>query len=257
MARAFHHLNAGNAQKRASFSYASITATRLLETTVRAFSEELLSRLDGAGPDLALPIFVVGMPRSGTTLVEQIFASHSRVHGAGELAHLQKMVGALNDFPACMATMEAETVHRLGTEYLSRVMPLGQGKRHVIDKMPANFAYAGLIRLMLPGARIIHCRRDPVDTCLSCYSKIFSGEQLFAYDQTELGRFYTDYEQMMAHWRALLPPSLFLKCSTKMSSRMSRHRRGACWRFWRWSGSRPAWSFIARRAPCARPASTR
>jgi hypothetical protein len=91
------------------------------------------------------------------------------------------------------------------------VRPLARGKPHLVDKMPANFLYAGLIHLMLPEARIIHCRRDPIDTCLSCYSKLFSAEQSFSYDQAELGRFYRDYQTLMAHWRALLPADRFIE----------------------------------------------
>jgi hypothetical protein len=88
---------------------------------------------------------------------------------------------------------------------------LAQGRRHIVDKMPANFMYAGLIRLMLPGARIIHSRRNPVDTCLSCYSKLFTREQIFSYDLAELGQFHLGYQALMAHWRAVLPASHFLE----------------------------------------------
>ncbi len=88
---------------------------------------------------------------------------------------------------------------------------LASGHALVVDKMPINFAYAGLIHLSLPRARMIHCRRDPVDTCLSCYSKLFSGEQLFSYDLTELGLFHRDYQKLMAHWRAVLPATSFLE----------------------------------------------
>jgi tetratricopeptide (TPR) repeat protein len=210
-APAFRHLNAGNALKRAQFTYDPATASGLMAMIARVFSPFLLSRFENAGPGAELPVFIICMPRSGTTLVEQILASHPQVHGAGELALLQKLVSTLGDFPAGMMQMASTSVHRLGAEYLARVAPLARGKCHVIDKMPANFAYAGLIRLMLPGARILHCRRDPVDTCLSCYSKLFSGEQRLAYEQTELGLFYRDYAQLMAHWRDVLPASHFLE----------------------------------------------
>ena len=208
---AFRHLDAGNALKRAGFDYDPASATRLMAEIAAVFSGDFLTQFAHAGPDSLLPVFIVGMPRSGTTLVEQILSSHSAVHGAGELAHLQKMTGALGNFPGDAAALTAEVLHGLGTEYLARVTPLARGKAHVVDKMPANFVYAGLIRLILPGARIIHCRRDAVDTCLSCYSKLFSGEQLFAYDQAELGLFHNDYEKLMGHWREVLPPAHFLE----------------------------------------------
>lgn len=208
-AAAFRHLDAGNALKRASLNYNPASATQLMSNVARVFSPALLQRT--AGPASSLPVFVIGMPRSGTSLVEQILASHSAVHGAGELAHLQRMTAACGNFPDFVADMKPHDFHQLGSDYLARVAPLAQGKTYVVDKMPANFIYAGLIRLILPGARIIHCRRDAVDTCLSCYSKLFSGEQQFAYNQAELGAFHNDYEQLMAHWRATLPAESFLE----------------------------------------------
>ena len=109
------------------------------------------------------------------------------------------------------AGIAPEQLSRLGDAYRAAIAPLAQGRRHVVDKMPANFLYAGLIHLILPEARIIHCRRDPVDTCLSCYSKLFTHEQVFSYDQAELGRFHRDYQLLTAHWRAVLPASHFLE----------------------------------------------
>ena len=114
-------------------------------------------------------------------------------------------------FPDRVPGMTGEEAARLGREYLSRVTPLAGGRARLVDKMPANFLYAGLIPLILPGARIVHARRDPVDTCLSCYTKLFSGEQQFAYDQHELGTFYRRYERLMAHWREVLPPECFIE----------------------------------------------
>jgi hypothetical protein len=110
-----------------------------------------------------------------------------------------------------MTRLQDDDLAALGEAYLSRVDALGDGQAHVVDKMPSNFLYLGLIRRMLPEARIIHCRRDPVDTCLSCYSKLFTAEQLFAYDLGELGRFHRDYQGLMAHWRAVLPADRFLE----------------------------------------------
>ena len=158
-----------------------------------------------------LPVFVIGMPRSGTTLVEQILASHSQVHGAGELSTLRLLVEGGGAYPDACASASGDDLARLGQAYMARVAPLAQGKQRLVDKMPANFLYAGLIPLVLPGARIIHCRRDPVDTCLSCYTKLFSGEQRFTYDQTELGEFYRGYAKLMAHWRLVLPPERFIE----------------------------------------------
>jgi Sulfotransferase family len=151
------------------------------------------------------------MPRSGTTLVEQILASHPMVHAAGELKRLQILSDGIDGFPQSAASLNAAQLKALGEAYLGFVALMAAGQRYVVDKMPSNFTNAGLIRLVLPDAQIIHCRRDAVDTCLSCYTKLFAGEQAFAYDQTELGRFHRAYQALMAHWRTVLPASHFLE----------------------------------------------
>jgi hypothetical protein len=152
------------------------------------------------------------MPRSGTTLVEQILASHPQVHGAGELTALETILidqlGARLspiDRARRLADLSAGDLAAMGGAYISRIRALAPGALRVTDKMPANFRFAGLIRLMLPNARIIHCRRDPVDTCLSCYARKFSRGQPYAYDLRELGLYYRAYDALMAHWRRLLP----------------------------------------------------
>ncbi len=209
--RAFHYLNEGNRQKRASFTYSADDTGRWMQQIAEVFSPALLERLGGHGATSTLPVFVLGMPRSGTTLVEQVLASHPSVQGAGELMHMQRLAERLGNFPHGFATLAPEQLAPLGQGYVDKVAPLAQGHRHVVDKMPANFLYAGVIRLALPGARIIHVKRDPVDTCLSCYSKLFTSEQAFSYDLVELGRFHRDYQTLMAHWRAVLPASHFME----------------------------------------------
>jgi tetratricopeptide (TPR) repeat protein len=210
-ARAFHHLDTGNRQKRTTFSYDPEAADLWLQRIADAFTPAFLDQLQGAGAPTELPVFVIGMPRSGTTLVEQILSSHPQVAGAGELSALRLIVEGSGAFPQAMTTMTREDMARLGQQYLARVMPLAQGRLRLIDKMPVNFFYAGLISLILPGARIVHCRRDPVDTCLSCYTKHFAGEMLFAYDQTELGAFYWAYQRLTAHWAQVLPAERYLE----------------------------------------------
>jgi len=210
--RAVGHLDEGNRMKRATISYDPAGVSKWMANVAAMFTPALLARLGGAGAASQVPVFVVGMPRSGTTLVEQILASHNAIHGAGELGHVQSMVTGLGEFPAFVEKLAPEQLRELGQSYLDKVGKLARGgKRHVVDKMPVNFVYAGLIRLILPEARIIHCRRDPVDTCLSCYSKLFAAEQSFSYDQTEVGLFHRDYQKLMAHWRAVLPATHFLE----------------------------------------------
>jgi hypothetical protein len=210
-ARAFQHLDAGNRWKRATFSYDPEAADRWLQRIADTFTPEFLDQRQGAGTPTELPVFIIGMPRSGTTLVEQILSSHPQVVGAGELPALRLIVEGSGAFPQDMKTMTRDDMARLGQHYLARVTALAQGRLRLVDKMPINFFYAGLISLILPGARIIHCRRDPVDTCLSCYTKHFAGEMLFAYDQVELGAFYRAYQRLMAHWAQVLPAEHYLE----------------------------------------------
>ena len=203
--KAFIHLNEGNRMKRASFAFDVNETAKWMAGFAKVFTPALFKKLKGVGDQTAQPIFIVGIPRSGTTLIEQILASHPKIHGAGELRILQNLVDGIGDYPAVVKTMAGEDFKRLGQAYAARVQPLAQGLPFVVDKMPANFLHLGLLHLALPNARIIHCRRDPVDTCLSCYTKMFSAEQLFAYDLSELGHFHVAYQKMMAHWHKVLP----------------------------------------------------
>jgi tetratricopeptide (TPR) repeat protein len=206
--RAFAHLDAGNRLKRALLVYDAEANRAHNAAVAAAFPAEIFERFAGAGAPSAAPIFVVGMPRSGTTLIEQILASHPAIHGAGELYALPEIAGEIGGVPQGVAALTADQFARLGADYLARVGDPPAGKTHVVDKLPDNFVNLGLIRLILPEARILHVRRDPVDTCLSCYAKTFKAANLpYTYDQAELGLFYRDYEALMAHWRATLPAS--------------------------------------------------
>jgi tetratricopeptide (TPR) repeat protein len=209
--QAFRHYNEGNRPKRSTFAYDPDANARWMVSVAEAFSPALLATKADMGARSDLPVFVVGMPRSGTTLVEQILASHPMVHGAGELKRLQTLVDGIEGFPNAARDLPATQLRAIGEAYLAFVKPMALGRRRVVDKMPSNFLYTGMIRLVLPDAHIIHCRRNAVDTCLSCYTKLFAGEQAFAYDQTELGRFHRAYQALMAHWRAILPTSHFLE----------------------------------------------
>jgi tetratricopeptide (TPR) repeat protein len=207
---AFRHYNEGNRLKRATFAYDPDETDRWMKHIAEVFSRDLLEAKAGLGARSRTPILVVGMPRSGTTLTEQILASHPMAHGAGELRRLQSLGDELG-FPESFRTLPARKLETAGEAYLATIAPLAAGRPHVVDKMPANFALLGMIRLILPDARIIHCRREPVDTCLSCYTKLFAAQQAFSYNQTELGRFHCAYQGLMAHWRAVLPASHFLE----------------------------------------------
>lgn len=203
--RAFTYLDEGNRRKRSTFAYDAAAVDRWFSDIIAAFPAELISRPATALPESDLTVFVVGMPRSGTTLVEQVLASHPAVFGAGELSTLQSLVNQAGGVPAVAQKLSPENEALLGRQYLDAVRPMAGSHRRMIDKMPSNFLFAGLIARILPEARIIHVRRDPVDTCLSCYTKLFTREQLFSYDQAELAAFYRNYERLMDHWRAILP----------------------------------------------------
>jgi len=217
--RSFGHLLAGNKVKRALIHYDEAGALEYMQRIRTVFDTALLAEKAGRGEPSAIPVFVVGMPRSGTTLIEQIIASHPQAEGAGELFDLDNIVqdlphrygGGLN-FPELVTTMSAEDLGRVGARYVTAVKEMAPAASRIVDKMPWNFHFLGLISLALPNARIIHARRDPVDTCLSCFSILFEGDaNAFSYDLGELGRFYRGYQALMAHWRAVLPPGLMLE----------------------------------------------
>jgi tetratricopeptide (TPR) repeat protein len=180
----------------------------------RAFDGPLMGRLAGAGAPSRRPIFIVGMPRSGTTLVEQIVSAHPRVAGAGELPNLGHIVqqargagGAV--FPSWAQALTAEVCTTIGRAYLDS-LPAAAGAAHVTDKAPFNFAFLGLIHLCLPGATIIHCQRDPRDVGVSCFAARFNDRLDFTHDLAELGRYWRAYDALMDHWRAVLPPGRIL-----------------------------------------------
>lgn len=168
---------------------------------------------DDAG-DHPMPIFVIGMPRSGTSLVEQILASHPQVHGAGERLYLHdecaREAGAAGQgLPEGIAAFDDQAFRRIAGAYLERLKRHAPGARRIVDKMPQNYLYVGVIARAFPGATIIHCRRGAMDTCLSLYKRFFASPNPWAYDLAELGGYYRLYEKMMAHWHELLPGRIF------------------------------------------------
>jgi tetratricopeptide (TPR) repeat protein len=216
--KAFAHLAEGNRLKRSTFAYDAAATEHWMASVAEAFSAVTLERLAEGGDASEVPVFVVGLPRSGTTLIEQILAAHPKVHGAGELKVMQQITdrtagpdGRIAGFPQMILGMQLQDVPKLGRYYLDRVRPKAPGAARIVDKMPANFLYAGLIHAILPKARIIHSMRGEADTCLSCYTKLFAGEQRFTYELSELGRFANAYKTLMAHWRSVLPAETFLE----------------------------------------------
>jgi tetratricopeptide (TPR) repeat protein len=213
----FRRLLAGNRLKRSRVDYNETSVLDEIDRVQQVFSSEFMRTAQVAGDPSAKPIFILGMPRSGTTLVEQILASHPEVFGAGELSLFGRSVGDVRSaiqgapaYPAIVSHMAAEHFCELGRRYLAGIRQLAPAASRITDKMPANFLFAGLIHLALPNAAIIHTVRDPVDTCISCFSKLFTEGNFQTYDLAELGRYYRRYQNVMAHWRRVLPPGRML-----------------------------------------------
>ncbi len=184
----------------------------LVERLRGVFTKQLFARRQGFGSDSKRPIFIVGMPRSGTTLTEQVLASHPDVFGAGELDQISHLVNAIAAeisgsaaYPECAADLDAMTACRLGESYISYIRRLSDDSPRVTDKMPGNFMHLGFLALMLPNARIIHCRRQPMDSCLSCYFQHFTNPMPFSTAQESLAGYYRGYERIMTHWAEVLP----------------------------------------------------
>jgi tetratricopeptide (TPR) repeat protein len=208
----------GNRLKRSLAAYDEPALKAQVARLQRSFSRDLLEARARQGSTSGLPIFIVGYPRSGTTLVEQILASHPMVHGAGERDFMGDIASALHGpgnaeigFPECLPLLPPETLRRAGDTYVAMLQGLAPTAPRITDKFLLNYYFLGLIRLILPQAPIIHVRREPMDSCLSCFATHFSGNLSFTYDLAELGRNYGLYLKTMALWRRVLPEGAMLE----------------------------------------------
>lgn len=214
---AFVHFLKGARLKRAKLNYSADADAACIDRIIQVVDAAFIERLRGSGNPSDVPVFVLGMPRSGTTLTEQIIASHPAVYGAGELRDLmdlvqgQSMPGVALPFPDNIAALSSTTITAWGTEYVARLRRLAPRAQRITDKMPANYLALGLIPLLLPNAKIIHVRRNPVDTCVSCFTRLFNRHQDATYDLAELGRHYANYGRLMQHWRQVLPAASFME----------------------------------------------
>ncbi len=215
----FRQLQAGNALKRREIVYDEAAVLGEMQRIARVFDAGLVRKPESSGGPVAniVPIFIVGMPRSGTTLVEQILASHPAIQGGGERYDLDAIAASLGNngdrFPECVAALAPSDLQALGRRYLDGLEVEKPGATAATDKMTWNFRFLGLIGLILPHARVIHVTRNPVDTCLSCFGQLFTHDQEFSYDLDELGRYYRAYRTLMNHWRRVLPPGMMLELS--------------------------------------------
>lgn len=207
--RAFRHFLEGNRLKRATYNYATAAQVELFARHIAVYDRACMDRLAAAAIDDPAPVFIVGMPRSGTSLVEQILASHHQVHGAGELPHTRIFVDGVQArarlaFPEGLAFVQPRDLRAMGEAYLEKLREYSD-KPFVTDKLPHNFLRVPLLAAVFPRATIIHCRRSALDTCVSIFKHYFSAAHGYASDLRELGEYYRLYEQMMAHWQQLLP----------------------------------------------------
>ncbi len=214
---AFNFYRQGNEARRKTLAsagrrYDGALQQAMVDKRMAIFGRDFFTGRGDFGIASEVPVFIVGMPRSGTTLIEQIAASHPLVHGAGELkdiaitvAGLPKVLGTVSPYPDCLPAMDAKTSRRLAEDRLGRLGALAPGAARVIDKMPFNYLHLALIALLHPAARIIHCRRDARDLGLSCYFQNFTDSHPWTTRLEDIGDYFKAYESLMDHWRRVLP----------------------------------------------------
>ena len=216
--KAFRYYTDANAIQHKRKRYDRQAHERFIDNAISVFTKEFFDKFSGLGTEVGKPIFIVGMPRSGTTLTEQIIASHPEVTGGGELLYFSSiskglpfMLGSGVPYPLCCRSLERQQAELIIWNYLALLDRHSATASFVTDKMPGNYKYLGLIRMLFPGAPIIHCRRDPLDVCLSIYFQNFSKAHDYAHDLMDIGHYYLQYARLMAHWRRVLPGP-FMEC---------------------------------------------
>jgi tetratricopeptide (TPR) repeat protein len=210
--RAFAYFARGNQARRESERYDAAETEFQHDRLIELFDNAFLERHAGSGDPDGAPIFIVGLPRSGSTLIEQILASHSQVEGTHELSDLgriteqiPKMFEIHQRYPDSLLKLDRKAFAELGALYISRTRRHRAGRAHFIDKNPNNFVHTGLLKLILPNAKIIDARRHPLDSCFGSYKQLFARGQPFTYDMYELGEYYLQYSRLMKHWQQAMP----------------------------------------------------
>ncbi len=204
-AMSFAHYDAGNALRRKAIVYDGGETTRFVDRSIATFTPGFFAERAGQGCDVRAPIFVVGMPRAGSTLIEQILASHSQVEGTSELADIPALA-RIGDYPEGVADLSPAALRDLGASYLDRTRVQRRTDRPLfVDKLPNNWAHVPFIHLILPQAIIIDARRHPLGCCFSNFKQHFAKGQAFSYSLTDMGRYYADYVRLMAHVDRALP----------------------------------------------------
>jgi len=206
----FSYYKKGNYFHRCNLDY-SIDVDRNLFRQIKAIFTASFIKENTVDPANKTPIFILGMPRSGTSLVEQVLACHPDIYAAGELNWLEKIQSDLPgpDYVRKMQSLTGEAFKAFAERYLQRSGSFTENKTHFTDKMPLNFRYIGLIKCLFPNAKVVHCMRQAEDTCFSIFKKKFSGNISFAYNLIEIGEYYCLYESLMAHWHTVLPDFIY------------------------------------------------
>ncbi len=210
--RAFGHIDRGNAMRRVNENYDPVQTEVIHDRIIDTFSAEFIAEKGGHGDPDPSPIFIVGLPRSGSTLIEQILASHSQVEGTHELADLPRVIRSINQenpngtlYPEAFRQFEPEKFQELGKQYLDATQRHRSGVPRFTDKMPNNFPSVGMLQLLLPNAKIVNARRHPLDSCMGSYKQLFFKGQAFSYDLVEIGEYYLEYQRLMDYWHETLP----------------------------------------------------
>ena len=213
---AWYHFHTGNELRRTSEIYDSVTTQVTHDALIETFDEEFVNSTKGSGCQSDAPIFILGLPRSGSTLIEQILASHSQVEGTRELPDISLLGRRLTKskppgikYPDAVKHMTDEEKTEYGESYLETSKRYRTDKPRFIDKMPNNFAHIGFIKTILPNAKIINAKRHPLDSCVSSFKQLFYKGQSWSYDLFEIGEYYLEYERMMDHWHSLYPGEIY------------------------------------------------
>lgn len=209
--RAFAHYAEANSLKRARMPRFDREAHRaLVDRVVATFTPAFFAKRVDLGSQSNVPLLIFGMPRSGTTLVEQVLSNHSSVGGGGEHIHFERLSQSFGfEWPQVVRDWDARAVNHAADEYLGVLQRVAEGAERITDKMPANFMHAGLIHLLFPHAALIHCRRDPVDTCLSIFFLDFGIANYYANDFEDIAFYYNEYARLLEHWRTVLAGTMF------------------------------------------------
>jgi tetratricopeptide (TPR) repeat protein len=213
--KAFRHFKTGADLKRAKLSYDEAQTFGFFDSIREVFDKDYFASRPFEGRTTSVPVFIIGMPRSGSTLVEQVLSNHPDTFGAGEIKEFSRQLNMLRGrfpglprYPHIVQKMNAAQYGMLADGYLSKLMALSPASARITDKLLTNYYFVGLLHVLFPNAKFIHTRRNPVDTCLSAYTKLFKDDMPHSYDLGELGRYYRKYDELMAHWEKVLPPGV-------------------------------------------------